>query len=100
VRLSGCGAALAFGLVLGGCGGATKTVTVSPLILNTERVELSIQQSILAKRHVRAEVSCPSGVHQHRGLTFYCQATFPSGAVTRFRVKQVNNAGGVSYVGL
>jgi hypothetical protein len=75
-------------------------VTVSPLILNTEKVELSIQQSILAKRHVRAEVSCPSGVHQHSGLTFYCQATFPNGAVTRFRVRQVNDTGGVSYVGL
>lgn len=99
-------AAFALAVALGGCGGATRTVTairtvtVSPLILDTEKVERSIQESILAKRDVRAEVSCPSGVHQRRGLTFYCAATLPNGTVTRFRVKQINSAGGVSYVGL
>jgi hypothetical protein len=85
---------------LAGCGGSTKTVTVSRVILDTEKVERSIEQSILAQRHFRAVVSCPSGVHQGKGLTFECVATLANGRKTRFRVSQRDGRGAVTYVGL
>jgi hypothetical protein len=86
-------AALAATAVLAGCGGSSQVV-----ILNTEKVERAIEQSIAQKRHLTAQVSCPSGVHQKKGLSFTCVATLPHGT-TVFDVKQVDGRGNVTYVG-
>lgn len=83
-------------LVLAGCGGSDKPT----VILDTERVERAIEQSVLQKRGLEARVSCPSGVHQGKGLTFECTATLKNGAVTRFEVRQTDDLGHVTYVGL
>jgi hypothetical protein len=80
-------------LALAGCGGSGQDATV---ILNTKRVELAIKQSVLQQRRVRAEVDCPSGVHQGKGLTFLCTATTRRGSTT-FVVRQPDDKGHVTY---
>jgi hypothetical protein len=80
-------------LSLGGCGSSKPK---SVVILNTERVELAIQQSIDAQRHVRAQVTCPAGVHQRKGLTFHCTVESRFGTTT-FVVRQDDDKGNVSY---
>lgn len=77
-----------------GCGSSKDVV-----ILNTETVERAIEQSILSQRHITAHVTCPSGVHQQKGLTFDCTALLPRGGQTRFRVTETDDKGHVSYVG-
>jgi Domain of unknown function (DUF4333) len=86
------GGLLATGLAITGCGSATTPLT----ILNTEKVERAIDQSILAQRGKHADVSCPSGVHQKAGLVFSCTAVV-KGEATRFVVTQRDAAGNVHY---
>ena len=86
------GAALiAASLLLAACGSSEATT-----ILNTEKVELAIEQSILSQRDQEADVSCPSGVHQQEDLVFSCVATVSSGD-TRFVVTQTDGSGHVRY---
>jgi uncharacterized protein DUF4333 len=65
-------------------------------ILNTEKIERSIEESSLAQRGERAQVSCPSGVHQEQGRTFDCTAVVGSTS-TRFVVTQLDASGQVHY---
>lgn len=85
------GVAAAAGLALTACGSSS-----APTILNTEKVERAIEQSSLAQRGARAHVSCPSGVHQKKGLAFSCTAVF-KGATTTFAVTQLDAAGHVHF---
>ncbi len=82
---------VAAGLAVTACGSSE-----SPTILNTEKVERAIEQSSLAQRGKHARVSCPSGVHQKKGLPFSCTAVVKR-ASTRFVVTQLNAAGRVHY---
>ncbi|MEA2410004.1 MAG: hypothetical protein QOC77_565 [Thermoleophilaceae bacterium] len=75
-----------------GCGGSPG----SPTILNTEKVERAIEHASLAQRGEHARVSCPSGVHQKKGLVFACTATTAGGA-TKFTVTELDGAGQVRY---
>lgn len=68
-------------------------------ILDTEKVERAIEQSILQKRHISAQVSCPSGTPQRTGYAFRCLATYRGGQ-TVFVVTEENANGGVYYVGV
>lgn len=77
---------------LSACGSSS-----TPVILNTERVERAIEASITAQRGLRAHVTCPSGVHQKKGLVFNCTATTVRG-VNNVRVTETDGAGHVSYV--
>jgi hypothetical protein len=90
-RLVIAGALTAGGLVLGGCGSSE-----APTILNTEKVESAIEQSILDQRGQTADVSCPSGVHQQDALVFTCSATVGSN-YTPFIVTQTDASGRVRY---
>ena len=93
-------------LMLGGCGGSTKSITttgtattIAPsALLDTHRVATSIQQSILSERHIHAEVNCPSGIVQRAGATFTCTAVSKK-ATTPFAVTVVNDRGYVTYIG-
>jgi hypothetical protein len=85
--------ALAAATGLAACGGSSQVT-----ILNTEKVERAIAQSIMRDRGLQSYVSCPSGVHQQRGLTFICSAQLHHGT-TAFVVKQIDNRGDVTYVG-
>ncbi len=87
----GAGLLVPASLALAACGASGSTT-----ILNTEKVERAIEQSILAQRGKRAHVTCPSGVHQKRGLTFSCTAVL-GGEDTRFVVTQRDGAGHVRY---
>jgi hypothetical protein len=78
-------------LALAACGSSAR-----PTILNTEKVEQAIQQSSLAQRKIHADVSCPSGVQQKKGLAFSCAAVV-GGGTTRFLVTQVDGSGHVHY---
>ena len=86
-------ALVAAGLALTACGGSSDA---APTILNTEKVERAIERSSLVQRGKRADVSCPSGVQQKKGLEFACTAVV-KGNSTRFVVNQVDGAGNVHY---
>ncbi|MDP1849686.1 MAG: DUF4333 domain-containing protein [Solirubrobacteraceae bacterium] len=86
-------ALVAAGLALAACGGSSDE---APTILNTEKVERAIERSSLVQRGKRADVSCPSGVHQKKGLEFACTAVVKDNS-TRFVVNQVDGAGNVHY---
>ena len=49
--------------------------TSSPVILNTVKVERSIEASILSQRHLASTVSCPVNIVQKAGVVFDCVAT-------------------------
>jgi hypothetical protein len=68
----------------------------SPTILNTEKVERAIEHSSLTQRGTHAQVSCPSGVRQKRGLVFSCRAVVRNRA-TRFVITQLDGSGRVHY---
>jgi hypothetical protein len=94
VRSLVAGVVVAPALAISGCGSATSG---SPTILNTEKVERAIEQSGLTQRNKRVNVTCPSGVHQQKGLTFACTAVF-KGGTTPFIVTQLDALGNVHYV--
>jgi hypothetical protein len=66
------------------------------MILNTEKIEGAIEQSSLAQRGVRVQVSCPSGVHEQKGLVFSCVAVLGHSS-TRFVVTELDAFGHVRY---
>lgn len=68
----------------------------APNVLDTEKIEVAIERSILEQRDQVADVSCPVGVHQQEGLVFSCTATVPAGD-TRFVVTQTDGFGHVHY---
>ena len=70
--------------------------SAAPTILDTEKVERAIERASLAQRGTHAQVSCPSGVHQKKGLVFSCTAVVESGS-TRFVVTELDGAGQVHY---
>jgi hypothetical protein len=76
-----------------GCGGNSAG---SPTILNTEKVERAIEHSTFAQRGQEAHASCPSGVHQTKGLVFTCTATTAKGS-TPFTVTELDASGHVRY---
>jgi Domain of unknown function (DUF4333) len=86
-------AAAAACLVMAGCG------SDEPKILDTERVERAIEQSIFQKRHIVSRVSCPSGVKREKGRKFRCLATYKGGR-TPFLVTETDDRGAVRYIGL
>ena len=92
-RSSLAGALLAAGVAVTACGSSPTPTT----ILDTEKVESAIQQSIMAQRSHNARVSCPSGVHQKKGLVFSCTAVVKK-VSTRFVVTELDDAGHVRYV--
>ena len=85
------GVLVAASLAVTACGSSE-----SPTILNTEKVERAIERSSLAQRGQHAEVSCPSGVHQKKGLVFSCTAVVKRGS-TRFVVTELDGSGHVHY---
>lgn len=89
------GTACLAGVALPACG-SSGTGEQAPTILNTERVERAIERSSLAQRDRRVQVSCPSGVHQKKGLTFSC-TTLAERRNTRFAVTELNGSGRVHY---
>lgn len=91
-RVTAAAAIAAVGIALAACGKSDDP----PTILNTEKVERAIEQSIAEQRGKNARVSCPSGVHQKKGLEFACTAVVKRTS-TRFVVTQRDDAGQVHY---
>ena len=85
------GLLVAVSLAVAACGSAQ-----SPTILDTEKVERAIERSSLAQRGKHAEVSCPAGVHQRKGLVFSCTAVVARRS-TRFVVTELDGSGHVHY---
>jgi len=81
-------------LALAGCGKSDDDA--GPTILNTEKVERAIERSVAVQRDKIAHVSCPSGVHQKKGLVFNCTALVKRQS-TKFVVTQQDGAGRVHY---
>jgi hypothetical protein len=95
-------AALAAAVLISACGSSSSSSRPTPetatptAILNTHRIELSIEQSILSERHIHAKVACPSVVPQQKGRNFACIATIGT-TKTPFAVIQTDNSGHVTY---
>jgi hypothetical protein len=89
--------------LLAGCGGkqsSPKTAhsTAKARQLDTDRVARAITQSIATKRHLRANVVCPSPIAQRKSNAFACLAVYHGGKTT-FTVTQLDDQGHVSYAG-
>jgi uncharacterized protein DUF4333 len=82
---------VAIGVVIGRHGSSNDAT-----ILNTEKIERSIEESGLNQRGERSQVSCPSGVHQEEGRSFDCTAVVGATS-TRFVVTQLDDSGQVHY---
>jgi hypothetical protein len=97
--------ALASSGLLAACGSSKSSSGSSTAKLDTARVARSIEQSILAQKHLPSKVNCPSGVPQEQGRTFECIAITkavkkPHNPVrTRFVVTIQNSRGYVTYEG-
>lgn len=91
-RLVALGAVLA----LAGCGDDASSPPAK--VLDTAKVERSITDSIKAQRNLNAQVVCPTGIAQEKGLSFACLATYKGGTTT-FTVEQTDDAGNVTYEG-
>ncbi len=92
-RTLAAAALIAASFIVAACG---KDDAKAATILNTEKVERAIERSVAAQRGKTARVSCPSGVHQKKGLTFSCTATVKR-VNTQFVVSQKDGAGRVRY---
>lgn len=92
-------AALACTTLVSACGSSSKKPPAAVRHLNTARVAISIEQSILKQRHLHAKVSCPAVVLQEAGRNFDCVALMRKGVKTTFAVTQGSN-GNVTYQGL
>ena len=102
--------ALAGAAAISACGSSAKSPASSSSaptgrLLNMHTVVGSIEESFLTKRHIHANVTCPTHVEQRAGNNFTCEASgFAGSGKSRkpFRVHvavtQVNNAGYVKYV--
>jgi uncharacterized protein DUF4333 len=71
--------------------------TTTPVILNTDAVERSIESSIQTQRHLTSLVSCPVNIEQKSGVVFYCQATV-DGRQYPVVVTETDGRGHVTYV--
>jgi hypothetical protein len=98
--------AVACAALASACGSSkSSTESTAAKNVNTAQVALSIEQTVLAKRHVHARVVCPAAVATVPGATFECVATStatkPPHAVIRspFVVTIQNARGYVTYVG-
>lgn len=91
------GVFVAASLTVAACGSSGPPTTLkTATILNTEKIERAIEHSSLAQRGKHAQVSCPSGVHQKKGLVFSCTAVVKRDS-TRFVVTELDGAGHVHY---
>ena len=93
-RTLAAGLICATSVALSACGGTEEAKPVT--ILNTEKIELAIERSSQAERGQHAHVSCPSGVHQKKGLAFSCTAVV-KGKSTKFAIAQLDGSGRVRY---
>ena len=100
--------ALACVALMSACGSSSPSTSSAPAKTNldTARVEVSIEQSILSERHIHAKVTCPAVVPQEQGRKFACIATTykgktPTGKTptgkTPFAVTVQNDKGYVTY---
>jgi hypothetical protein len=100
-------AALACLTLISACGssGSSSSSGGTKTNLDTKRVARSIEESIVAQRHLKSTVSCPPVVVQEKGRTFECVATITSAkkpakvTKTPFVVTVKNSKGYVTYVG-
>lgn len=98
-------AAVACAVLASACGSSSSSSSTATSPVNTTQVALSIEQSILTKRHIHATVSCPATVASEPGRTFVCIATSRSAKApftvtkTPFKVTVQSTRGYVTYVG-
>jgi hypothetical protein len=100
-------AGLSCAALLSACGSSKSSTesTSAKTKVDTAKVALSIEQTVLAKRRLHAKVVCPAEVPAVTGATFECiatsTATKPPHAVTKtpFVVTIQNPRGYVTYVG-
>jgi hypothetical protein len=87
--------ALACGL--SACGSGQTSISNNQHYLNTSRIELAIEQSILSQRGLHAHAYCPSEIPQIKDQRFTCIAYAARLTPTIFKVAQVDAQGHVQY---
>jgi len=89
--------------LIGACGSSKSSPPAKKVNLNISHVEQSIEQSILAERHLHAKVTCPAAVPQEKGKVFTCTASGITNGkhkthfATQFTVTVQNEQGYVTY---
>jgi hypothetical protein len=86
---------LAIGFVIGR---ATADGMDAGDFINNQTVEAAIERDIRRQRDIPSDVSCPALVPLEEGATFDCVAVTEGDTRTTFRVRQLDDAGTVSYV--
>lgn len=94
--------AVAGAMIVAACGGSSSedsptTAADQGPFLDTKVVALAITDSIRNQRNATAEVDCPEGIRQAKGVTFVCEVTSRHGR-TAFVVTQKDDKGNVDYV--
>jgi len=97
--------ALACVALVSACGSSKGSSESAKANVDTAKVALSIEQTILTKRHLKATVTCPAPMPAVPGSTFECIATTTAAKAphtatkTPFLVTIQNARGYVTYVG-
>ena len=66
--------------------------------LDTRGTVIAIKNAIRRQRHLSSTITCPKTVLETAGLTFTCTAKTKKGT-TPFDVTEINDRGGVRFVG-
>jgi hypothetical protein len=96
-------AGLACAALISACGSSSSESSTASKPVDTAKVALSIEQTVLAKRHTHVKVTCPPTVASEPGKTFECTATARSTkppyveTTTPFVVTVQNHLGYVTY---
>jgi hypothetical protein len=96
-------AALACAALISACGSSSSESSTPSKPVDTAKVALSIEQTVLAKRHTHVKVVCPPTEVSEPGHTFECVATARSTkppfveTKTPFVVTVQNHVGYVTY---
>jgi hypothetical protein len=92
-------AAAVAAMALPGCGSSSSSPDATKF-LDNEKIERSIEGSILQQRHKPAAAQCPALELKKKGVVFTCIAITRNGVRTPFKVTEVDGNGHVKYVGI
>jgi hypothetical protein len=97
------GTALACAALMSACGSSSSSSSTPEKNVDTAKVAVAIEQTVLAKRHTHVKVTCPATEVSEPGKTFECIATARSTkppfveTKTPFVVTIQNRIGYVTY---
>ena len=85
-------------LELNARGGVSYSNSAPLRTFDTRGTEIAIKTAIRRQRHLSSTITCPKTVLEQTGQTFTCTAKTTKG-ITPFDVTEINDRGGVRFVG-